>query len=210
MPTYVNEVLYARARDINFKSAKKLKAELDLKIDDFVGEKQSRISAQARHSKTSNVLRSPNEDEMEAQLKKLNGLDIKPVILSLFKPYCDRFISRSQHVVTISDLYDPSYLNLNYPELLKKCLEVNLNLNDSELDAIEADTRKQSKGNLFYRHRAGRIGASVSWSVTHSNPTQPLQSLIKSLCYPRLFKVTSKAVTHGEKHEASAVEAYVS
>lgn len=191
----MNEVLYARARDINFKSAKKLKAELDLKIDDFVGEKQSRTSAQARHSKTSNVLRSPNEDEIEAQLKKLNPLDIK---------------SRSQHVVTISDLYDPSYLNLNYPELLKKCLEVNLNLNDSELDAIEADTRKQSKGNLFYRHRAGRIGASVSWSVTHSNPTQPLQSLIKSLCYPRLFKVTSKAVTHGEKHEASAVEAYVS
>ncbi|CAH3165057.1 unnamed protein product [Pocillopora meandrina] len=98
------------------------------------------------------------------------------------------------------------YLNLNYPELLKKCLEVKLNLNDSELDAIEADTRKQSKGNLFYRHRAGCIGASVSWSVTHSNPTQ---FLIKSLCYPHLFKVTSKAVTHGKKHEASAVEAYV-
>ena len=91
---------------------------------------------------------------MEAQLKKLNGLDIKTVILSLFKPYCDRFISKSQHVVTISDLSDPSYLNLNYPELLKKCLKVNLNLNDSELDAIEADTRKQSKGNLFYQHRA--------------------------------------------------------
>ena len=34
--TYVNEVPNARARDINFKSAKKLKAELDLKIDDFV------------------------------------------------------------------------------------------------------------------------------------------------------------------------------
>ena len=50
LPTYVNEVPYARARDINFKSAKKLKAELDLKIDDFVGEKQSRTSAQAKVS----------------------------------------------------------------------------------------------------------------------------------------------------------------
>ena len=29
LPIYVNEVSYARARDINFKSAKKLKAELD-------------------------------------------------------------------------------------------------------------------------------------------------------------------------------------
>ena len=35
---------------------------------------------------------------MNAQLKKLNGLNVKPDILSLFKPYGDRFISRSQHV----------------------------------------------------------------------------------------------------------------
>lgn len=93
-----------------------------------------------------------------------------------------------------------SYLNLNYPELLKKCLEVNLNLNDSELDAIEANTRKQSKGNLFYRHRAGRIGASVSWSVAHSNPTQPLQSLIKSLYYPHLSPQKLSLMARNMRH----------
>ncbi|KAK2555743.1 hypothetical protein P5673_022310 [Acropora cervicornis] len=162
LPTYVNEVPYARARDINFKSAKKLKEEMDLKID-AVGDNQSEPPAPARNIKTSNMsVRPLDEDEMNAQLKKLNDLT------------------------------------------------VNLDLNDSELCAIEADTRKQFKGNLFFRHRAGRIGASVSWAVAHSNPMQPSQSLIKSLCYPHLFRVTSKAITHGKKYEKTAVETYVS
>ena len=39
---------------------------------------------------------------------------------------------------------------------------------------------------------------------------QPSQSLIKSLCYPHLFKVTSKAISHGKKYEKTAVETYVS
>lgn len=108
------------------------------------------------------------------------------------------------------DLYDPSHLKLSCPDLLKECFEVSLHLNDNELDAIEEDTRKQSKGNFFFRHRAGRIGASVSWTVAHSNPMQPSQSLIKSLCYPHLFKVTSKAVSHGKKYEKTTVETYVS
>ena len=88
--------------------------------------------------------------------------------------------------------------------------EVSLDLSDNELDAIEEDTRKQSKGNFFFRHRAGRIGASVSWTVAHSNPMQPSQSLIKSLCYPHLFKVTSTAISHDKKYEKTAVETYVS
>ncbi|CAH3151454.1 unnamed protein product, partial [Porites lobata] len=88
--------------------------------------------------------------------------------------------------------------------------EVSLDLSDNELDAIEEDARKQSKGNFFFRHRAGRIGASVSWTVAHSNPMQPSQSLIKSLCYPHLFKVTSKAISHDKKYEKTAVETYVS
>ncbi|XP_015765340.1 PREDICTED: uncharacterized protein LOC107344210 isoform X4 [Acropora digitifera] len=162
LPTYVNEVPYARARDINFKSAKRLKEEMDLKID-AVGDNQSEPPAPARNIKTSNMsVRPLDEDEMNAQLKKLNDLTVKPVILSLFKPYSENFISRSQQIVTIPDLYDPSFFNLSYPDLLKQCFEVNLDrLNDSELCAIEADTRKQFKGNLFFRHRAGRIGASV-------------------------------------------------
>ena len=127
LPSYVNEVTYARARDINFKSSKKLKEEMDLKVDACEGENQSQPSAPARIIKKSNVsVRPLDEDEMNAQLKKLNKLNVKPVILSLFKPYSESFMSRSQHVLTMPDLYDPSHLKLSYPDLLKQCFEVTL------------------------------------------------------------------------------------
>ena len=140
-------------------------------------------------------VRPLDEVEMNAQLKKLNELNVKPVILSLFKPYSESFMSRSQHVLIMPDLYDPSHLKLSYPDRLKQCFEVSLDLNDNELDAIEEDTRQQSKGNFFY-------------IVAHSNPMQPSESLIKSLCYPHLFKVTSKAISHGKKYEKTAVETH--
>ena len=44
---------------------------------------------------------------------------------------------------------------------------------------------------------------------TNVNPAQPSQSLIKSICYPHLFKVnTNAAVTYGCKHEDDAIKAY--
>ena len=139
---------------------------MDLKIVASEGENQSQPPTPGRIIKKSNMsVRQLDEDEMNAQLKKLNELNVKPVILSILKPYSQSLMSRSQHVLTMPDLYDPSHLKLSYPDLLKQCFEVSLDLNDNELNAIEEDTRKLSKGNFFFRHRAGRIGASVSWTV---------------------------------------------
>ena len=44
--------------------------------------------------------------------------------------------------------------------------------------------------------------------MCHTNPAQPSQSLIKSICYPHLFKINPKAVTYGCKHEDDAIKAY--
>ena len=48
LPSYVYEVTYARARDINVKSSKKWKEEMDLKIDACEGENQSQPPVPAR------------------------------------------------------------------------------------------------------------------------------------------------------------------
>ena len=48
----------------------------------------------------------------------------------------------------------------------------------------------------------------MSGAVCRTNPAQPSQSLIKSVCYPHLFKVNTKVVLHGYKHEADAIKAY--
>lgn len=81
-------------------------------------------------------------------------------------------------------------------------------MSSEEILQIEKDTQNQAKGSAFFRHRAGRIGASVSGAVCRTNPAQPPQTLIKSICYPNLFKVNTKAVIHGCKHEADVIKAY--
>lgn len=98
-------------------------------------------------------------------------------------------------------------MELDYAELINKCNEVDVQLSEEQINQIEKDTQDRAKGSGFFRHRAGRIGASMSGAVCHSDPTQPSQSLIKSICYPHLYKVNTKAVRHGCKEE-NAVKAY--
>ena len=69
---------------------------MDFKIDARVDENQSEILAPERNITSNKSIRLLGEDEMNAYLKKLNELNVKPVILSLFKPYCENFTSRSK------------------------------------------------------------------------------------------------------------------
>lgn len=139
---------------------------------------------------------------------KLNGSKKKPVILSLVHPYADQFVLNSRQVPTLPALYAHENLKLNYPELLKKFSEIDISLSDSERGLIEQDKRDQSQGTAFFKHRAGRIEASLSHSTAHTNPSQPSICLIKNICYPQLFRVATKAINHGVKNEGNAIEAY--
>ena len=216
LPTYVSEVPYAKVQDINFQSARKLKENLDDKIKKF--SETCPDAAQPTYlispvipspSVMSNCSSAvPSKTEMETLFAKLNQCKIKPVALSLVQPYSEQFILKSRDIPTILDLFQPSHLDLSYPELLRKCAEIDITLSDADLKLIEKDTRTQAKGIAFFRHRAGRIGASSSWAASHTKPAMPSQSSIKSMCYPHLFKGNSKAIIHGHRNEAPAVDAY--
>ena len=117
---------------------------------------------------------------------------------------------KSRRIPTLPDLYNHDNLKLSYPELLEKCGEVRVPLSDSDIDLVEHDTREQSHGAAFFKHRAGRVGASTSYSVAHTNPAQPSISLINNICYPQLFRAKSKAINHGIKNESKAIDAYKS
>ena len=213
LPKGMNDVPYSRVRDINFKSVSALKARLDNKIDSLtVNESSMRSvfqpdlgsSVSAPHSN----VQAPTVSEISGLYEKLNDCKVKPVALSVVSPYSKQFILPSRNIPSIPELFDPSNLDLSYPDLLKECFEVKLTLSDDQRSQIEKDTRDQANGGAFFRHRAGRIGASMSGAVCHSNPDLPSQSLIKQVCYPSLFQVTTKAVMHGRKHEALAIAAY--
>ena len=67
LPTYVNEVPYAQVEDINFKSARKLKDELDDKID---GVQPSTSTPVGKTKSFPNV--TPKETDMTTFFAKLN------------------------------------------------------------------------------------------------------------------------------------------
>ena len=99
-------------------------------------------------------------------------------------------------------------LDLDYHELLQKCVEVTLDISRENNELEEKDTRAQAKSSGFFRHHAGRIGASASGAAFHTNLSQPPQALIKTICYPNGFKGNTKATGHGCKHEDDAIRAY--
>ena len=209
LPSFVGEVNYARVSDIDFTSSKKRRANLDIQIENLSadGKSPSGIIPPTSGKKVNSIPRASNE-EMATFYEELNKCKIKPVALSLVRPYSEQFVKKSRKAPTIPDLFDKKYTEHSYPELLKACSEVKLNLTPEEIKQIERDTVAQAKGTEFFKHRAGRIGASMSGAACHTNPALPSQSLIKSICYPSLFKVSTKAIEHGRKHEGDAIQAY--
>ena len=205
LPTYVNEVPYARAKDIDFSSAKKLKEKLHQKIEELQQPQASShtatsssgtASAGASAPQRMQRALAPSREEIDQLYAKLNDCKIKVVALSLVDPLADQFIDQSRSVPVVSELFHTDNLSLGYSELLAKCIQVQLNISAEQIKLVEETTRTQSKGTGFFKHRAGRIGASISGAVFHTNS----QSLIKRICYPTLYKLNTAAVKHGCKH----------
>ena len=85
LPTYVNEVPYARAKDIDFSSAKKLKEKLDQKIEDLqqpqapnhtAASSSGTTSAGASAPQRMQRASSPSKEEMDQLYAKLNQCKI--------------------------------------------------------------------------------------------------------------------------------------
>ena len=212
LPTYLKEVNYSRIADINFSSARKLKADLEKSLESLdpsnpmQSQRQSTpVPAKINHS---TPVEKPSPDELGGLLASLSECKLKPVALSLVKPYSDSFVLQSRNIPTITDLFQEKFLDLSYPELLAECNTVNVELTDKDIKVIERETVNQAKGGAFFLHRAGRIGASRCKAASHTDPSLPSQSLIKTICYPNLDKFTSKATLHGCKHEYDAIRAY--
>lgn len=76
LPTYVNEVPYAEVKDIEFKSARKLKAELDEKIDGIAKQNSDTTPATVPQD-----VATPSQAEINALFAKLNHSNKKSVVL---------------------------------------------------------------------------------------------------------------------------------
>ena len=54
--------------------------------------------------------------------------DSKPIALSLIPHFPEYYVLQSRTIPTINDLFDKKYLDLTYPELLKVCNDVHVEL----------------------------------------------------------------------------------
>ena len=60
---------------------------------------------------------------------KLGNHKTKAVALSLIPAYADQFVAKSRAVPVVTDLFNTKNLDMNFPELLKLCLNVTLRPN---------------------------------------------------------------------------------
>ena len=57
--------------------------------------------------------------------------------LSLIPAYADQFVAESRAVPVVTDLFNTENLDMNFPELLKLCLNVNLDISDERIKQVE-------------------------------------------------------------------------
>ena len=145
---YVNEVSNERVRDIDFSSPKKLKENIDSKIDSFCQDTETYNESQPGKTQTVIPSQLASTEEIDKFYEELNLCETKAVLLSLLDPYAEQFVAKSRNVPVLSDLYDVSNLDLDHPELLQKCREVAISMSDEEIKIV--DTRDQAKGPGFF------------------------------------------------------------
>ena len=126
LPTYVKEVKYERVRDINSKSAKKMKDDLDKSIDCLPELPNEPSQKLPEKSKESSGPAASTEMEMNTFYAKLSKCKVKPVALSLVSPYAEGYVAKSRTIPTLSDLFKGQYLDLTYTELLNVCKQTKI------------------------------------------------------------------------------------
>jgi len=210
IPSYLKSAEYLRIKEIDFSSAKAKKRKLD---EDIEHSAQSDIISVSPNEETicDTMPAMPTTDEMELLFKNLSLGGTKPAVLSLIPPYCDEYAPKSLNEnfpKQLQSLYDPMYANFEYHQLLDTCESILLNVTEEMARSVEEATKLQSKSNLWFKYRAGRVTASRMKAICHTSAASPSQSLIKSICYPEAFAFTSKQTIWGCKHEKSARDLY--
>ena len=103
LPSFVDHMEYARARDINFTSAKKVKVDLDFKISKFHSGVLTPDPPEGDftvHVSTVKKIPAPTEAEMKNFYEELSKCkDSKPIELSLIPQYAESYVLQSRTII---------------------------------------------------------------------------------------------------------------
>ena len=198
----VREAPYAEASDIDFTSAKSKKKKMDS------GTSSSPFQESRKPTRS---IPEPTNDELKDFYTAINKSASKPAILCFIEPYAQEYVpktSTADFPPALDDLYNKDLHGKNFPEVIDHCKSIKLTVTAEQSKNVEEETRQQAKSNTWFRYRSGRITASRMKSACHTDPRQPSQSLIKTVCYPSLFKFSTEATKWGCDHEQVALDEY--
>ena len=206
VPSFQKDIPYLPVKDIDFRSAKRKKMEMECKG-------LCTPPTEVQPFKMKDQLQAPTDIELNEFFDKLSKCNTKPAILSTVPEYALGYVPKSSldsFTRPLQSLYQPEYLGLKFTDLLTVCESVEIQVTAEMADMAEKETRKQSNCKLWFKYRAGRITASKMKSVCRTDPASPSQSLVKSICYPEVYRFKSKATDWGCKHEQTARDSYFS
>ena len=152
---------------------------------------------------------SDNEEKLLYERLKATGM--KPAVLSLIPGYAQEYTPKSITLPkSFQSLYDKKFETLPGPELADKCESIysQLSFTKEQIKQIAEFTTEQSKSKLWYSQRAGKISASKAKACVSTSVQKPSISLIRSVCYPDLYKFSCKETAWGCTHEKQALANY--
>ena len=194
LPTYVNKVPYGKVGERLFSSKKTQKCTGTENQDiasKYCGSKT--LEEQRDQTFASNVI--PSDGKMQEIYTKLNACKIKAVALNLIDTYSDQFIDESHTLPIIPDLFETGNLELEYPESIKMCVEVTLGVSAEDIKKYIDQYMSSSKWFWFlYTLHWQNWCISVLFSLSDKPCTQTSQYLIKTMCYPSLCNINTKAM----------------
>ena len=207
LPSAMKKVDYKECKDINFTSAKSMKKNLDSNIS-FVSHENTKKQAKHLEKKCPDIP-APSDEELHTLFSNLHTGGAKSAILSVIEPFSENFVpklSSDDFPQILTALRDEHTFSMNYSDLIIHCQQVarGISVTQSQAQAVEKSTREQAHSKAWFRFRAGRITASKMKAVCCTNPAQPSQSLIKSICYPEAGAFISPATVWGCTHEKHA------
>ena len=192
----MNDAPYSRVRDINLMSASALKARLDNKIDSLTfNESSTRSAFQSDLCSSGNAphenVQVPTIAEINDFCRKLNDFKVKFVALSLVSQYKKEFILPNHNIPSIPELFEPSLLELSYPDLLKKCFEIKLTLSSEQVCQVEKDTYVQVCTQMRKLRFLRKIAKIVNGAKKKTNPQLGLE----------IFAIFEKIATFRNLHK---------
>ncbi|XP_069139431.1 uncharacterized protein [Argopecten irradians] len=210
LPSTVTKVTGKPVKEIDFTSAKTKKRKLDKHIDQTIN------SADTPKPPKKNVqdIPGPTAEELQKFYRTIYSDECKPALLSLVPEYSQHYIPKvlsKKYPMVLSELRDEQFLQVERDQLIKHCEKVmqEMKITTEEVRNVEELTREQAKSREWFRFRTGRVTASKMRNVCRASLENPSQSLVKSICYPDVYRFTSQATKWGCKHEKDALEAYI-